>query len=127
MVNQSNFVVRVSGRKENSYYIDYAGIYKISGIAKAVDMDALSVKQKYIANGAIYDEEQDVYYFSSIDSAKKAVSDILQEVKSAAKGKLIFLTEAEIEFIRKALINENINSLHVGNKVKDAIFEKLNR
>lgn len=126
MFNESNFIVRVSGRRENSYYIDYSGIFKITEIAKITGVEAPAIREKYLANGAIYDEDQDVYYFSSLESAQKAVGDVLKNMKPEQKGKIVYLTEAEIEYIRKALINEASNTLHISTRVKDAIFKKLN-
>lgn len=126
MINESNFIVRLSGKKEGLYYIDYLGTYKITEISKVAGMEASAVREKYLENGAAYDQEVDVYYFNSIDSAKKTIESILKNMKSDKKGKVVVLTEAEIEYIRKALINEGANSLHVRNKIKDAIFNKLN-
>ena len=116
----------MSGRRENSYYIDYLGVYKVLEIAKIAGLTPAAVKEIYLNNGGIYDETQDVYYFGSIEAAKKAISDILGKVKIEHRGRLIFLTEAEVELIRRALINEGNNTIHMKNKVKDAIFKKLN-
>ena len=126
MLSETNFIVRLSGRKANSYYIDYSGVYKIIEIAKVAGLEPTAVKEIYLNNGAVYDDTQDVYYFGSLDSAKKVVSDICGNVHMDRKGRLIFLSEAEVEFIRKALINEGSNSIHLSNKVKDTIFKKLN-
>lgn len=126
MLNESNLIIRKSGRKDNSYYIDYSGIYKIVDISKAVGISAPAVRDIYVSNGAEYDESLDVYYFNSSENANKAIAEILKKTKSALKGKAIFLTENEIEYIRKALINEGSNTIHVKNKIKDAIFKKLN-
>jgi ubiquinone biosynthesis protein Coq4 len=116
----------MSGRKENTYYIDYLGVYKITDISKLSGIEAQTVKEKYIANGADYDETQYVYYFDDVENAKKTIKAIVKEMKSDNKGKLILLSEAEIEYIRKALINEGVNTIHVKNKIKDDIFKKLN-
>lgn len=126
MINESNFIVRLSGRKANSYYIDYSGVYKIIELAKVAGLEPSAVKEIYLKNGGTYDESQDVYYFGSIDSAKNVISDICGNVHVDRKGRLVFLTETEIEFIRKALINEGSNNIHINSKVKDAIFKKLN-
>ncbi len=126
MLSESNFIVRLSGRKANHYYIDYSGVYKIIEIAKVAGLEPSAVKETYLQNGGVYDEGQDVYYFSSIDTAKKVVADICGNVQIDRKGRLIFLSEAEVEYIRKALINEGSNNIHLSNKVKDAIFKKLN-
>ena len=126
MISESNFVVRVSGRKKDTYYIDYIGMYKISDIAKIAGANVLEIKEKYLENGAEYDEELDVYYFNSIESAKKAISSILKNVKANKLGRMVLLTDTEIEYIRQALINEGSNTIIVNNKIKDAIFKKLN-
>ncbi len=126
MVSESNFVVRKSGRKDESYYIDYLGVYKINDLARIVGIKASAVKEKFLNNNAVYDEALEVYYFNSMDSAKNTIAEIMKDVKSDVKGRVVHLTEAEIEYIRKALINEGTNVMHVSNKVKDAIFKKLN-
>ncbi len=126
MVNESNFIIRMSGRKEGCCYIDYSGVYKIAEISKITGIDAPSIKEMYVKNGGSYDDNQDVYYFCEMENAKKAISDILRTMKSEQKGRVLFLTEAEVEYIRKALINEGSNTIHLKNNVKDAIFKKLN-
>lgn len=126
MVNETNLIVRLSGRRANSFYIDYSGVYKVLEIAKITGLEPVAVKEIYLDNGSIYDDTQDVYYFSSLEAARKAVSDILAKVKTNRRGRLVFLTETEIEYIRKALITEGSNTIHIKGKVKDAIFKKLN-
>jgi len=126
MINKTNFVIRKSGIKENSYYVDYQGVYKTTEISELVGVKAPIIKEKYILNNAVHDESLDVYYFNSMESAQNAISEILKGVKQEKKCRTIELTETEIEYIRKALINEGVNTIHVGSKVKDEIFKKLN-
>ena len=95
-----------------------SGVYKVLEIAKIAGLKPAAVKEIYLNNGGVYDETQDVYYFGSLEAAKKVVSDILGKVKMEHRGRLIFLTEAEVEFIRRALINEGCNTIHMKNKVK---------
>lgn len=125
-ISESSFIVRKSGRKDNNFYIDYQGIYKITEIAKVVHIEATSLKEIYLQYNAIYDADLDVYYFNSIESAKHAVSDILRNLKNELKGRVVQFTEAEIEYIRQALINEGVNNIRVSSKMKDNIFKKLN-
>lgn len=127
MINDTNFIVRLSGEKDNGYYIDYLGVYKVVEISKLVNIGSSSIRDTYMNHGAIYNEMQDIYYFTSIDHAKATIVAILQNMKTEQKGRLILLSEAEIEYIRKALINEGGNTLHVKNSIKDHIFKKLNR
>lgn len=126
VVNQSNFIVRVSGRCADNYYIDYSGAYRINDVARIAGLAPSAVKEIYTGNGAVYDDTQKVYYFSGLESAKKAIAEILGSVKTELKGRLVYLSEAEVEYIRKALINEGSNTIHLKNKIKDEIFKKLN-
>lgn len=126
MVNESNFIVRKSGRRENSFYIDYSGVYKIIEIAKVAGLEPTRIKEIYLENGGVYDESLDVYYFGSTEGAKKVVLAVCGSLHSNQKGRLVFLTESEIEYLRKALINEGSNTIHISSKIKDAIFKKLN-
>ncbi|MGI6668866.1 MAG: hypothetical protein ACOX4M_05455 [Acetivibrionales bacterium] len=126
MVNQSNFIVRKSGRRENNYYIDYSGSYRTEDIAKITGLKPDAVKEIYSEHGAIYDESQEVYYFGSVEAAKNAIAQVFGRVKPSLKGKTIILTEAEVEYIRQALINEGSNTIHLKGKIKDEIFRKLN-
>ncbi|MGE5614941.1 MAG: hypothetical protein ACM3XR_11120 [Bacillota bacterium] len=126
MVNQSNFIVRKSGRRENNYYIDYSGSYKAEDIAKITGLKPNAVKEIYAEHGAIYDDSQEVYYFGSVEAAKNAIAQIFGRVKPSLKGKTVTLTEAEVEYIRQALINEGSNTIHLKSKIKDEIFRKLN-
>ncbi len=126
MVNLSSFVVRKSGRKDNSYYIDYTGIYKTSDIARVTGLETAAVTMIYIHHGAEYDGSQEVYYFGSTESAKNAINEIFSNVRAELKGKVLYLTEAEVEYIRRALINEGSNTIYLKSKIKDEIFKKLN-
>jgi len=125
-INESNFIVRKSGQQDNSYYIDYLGIYKVVEISKLVHLEASFISDKYIKHGAVYYDQVDVYYFNGIDQAKGAISEVMKSIKTEQKGRIIQLTEAEIEYIRQAMINEGANNLRVNSKVKDNIFKKLN-
>ena len=126
MVNKTNFIVRLSGLKANSFYIDYLGVYKIAEIAELVGIKETVIKEKYLLNNGEYNQDLSVYYFNNMESAQNAISEILKGIKVEKKCRVIELTEGEIEYIRQALINEGINNIRVGNKVKDAIFKKLN-
>lgn len=125
-VYEANFIVRKSGTRENSCYIDYMGVYKVAELARITGISALGIKRKYAENGAVYDKSQEVYYFGSIESARKAISDMMKDIRQESKGRTVYLTEAEIEYIRKALISEGASSFSIKNKVKDSIFKKLN-
>jgi len=126
MINESNFIVRASAKREGNYYIDYSGQYKVSGIALVSGLEIPDVQSIYLKNGGDLDQNQDVFYFNSIQNARTAVSDIMSKTGQKTFGKLVFLTDTEIEYIRNALIKEGSNSVSLNRKVKDEIFLKLN-
>ncbi len=126
MVNQSNFIVRMSGRCAGKFYIDYSGAYKVNDISRITGLASGVVKEIYTGNGAVYDDSQKVYYFGSLSSAKNAITEIFGSVRTELKGKLLYLSEAEVEYVRKALINEGTNTISMNTKIKDEIFKKLN-
>lgn len=126
MISGENFLVRASGRRNDSCYVDYLGNYKIDDISKLTGIKKPELIGIYLANEAVYDDKLEVYYFCDSDSARRTIKDILDLVGIENNGRPILLTEAEIEFIRKALINEGVNTIHVSNKIKDSIFKKLN-
>ena len=126
MLSESNFIIRASARREGNYYIDYSGEYKISGIALVSGLDIPEVQDIYLKQGGELDTLHEVYYFDSIISARKAVSEILTKTGHSTFGKLVFLTETEIEYIRNSLIKEGTNTVGLNRSLKDEIFKKLN-
>ncbi|MDD2504558.1 MAG: hypothetical protein PHG58_12060 [Clostridia bacterium] len=126
MVNESGFIVRKSGIRQGDYYIDYAGTYTVGDIAKLTGVKAAKIMEIYSENGAIFDDVQNVYFFRSTESAKNAVGELFANVKPEKKAKAVYLSEAEVEYIRRALINEGSNTLYLKGTIKDEIFKKLN-
>ena len=120
------FLVRNSGKRENCCYIDYIGQYKLSEISEQTRIDIKKLTDIYIKNGGVLEPELDVYYFNSIESAKEAIRQISASIKAAYKGRSVFLTEREINTIRRALISDGAVALDIGSKIKDSILEKLN-
>jgi hypothetical protein len=125
MIDTVNFIVRSSGRVDGSYYIDYIGLYKTADIAKAAKVDPEKLTGIYLSNGGGLDTALEIFYFDNMISAQKTISEIFSIIKKTNKGRVITLTEPEIEYIRKALINES-GFAGINNKLKDAIFKKLN-
>ena len=125
MIDSANFIVRNSGRKVGYYYIDYLGKYKIADISKEVKIKPSKLTEIYLENGGIIDNSFEVYYFDDFLKAKKAIAEITSKINPVNKGKNILFTEAEIEQIRKALINDSGN-FGVDSKNKDEILKKLN-
>jgi hypothetical protein len=124
MVDTHSFIVRRSGKMQERYYIDYTGYYKVTDISKQVNVDPLKISDLYISNGGILDPENDVYFFGDPLRAKKTIREIL--ALSPERGRSVMLTEAEIEYIRKALINDGSGNIGIDNRTKDSIFRKLN-
>ena len=125
MIDTSGFIIRSSGRKADSFYIDYFGHYKVSEISKESKIDAEKLSGIYISNGGILDTALDVFYFNDIGDARKTLDSIFSSMKKKDRGRAIIFTGAEIEYIRSALINES-GFAGINNKLKDEIFKKLN-
>jgi hypothetical protein len=126
MVYEANFLVRKSGKRENSYYIDYAGSYTIAELSKIVGLKPGFIEEIYLKHGAAFDESISVYYFPVPEKARESITEILSAIKPSHIGKCVYLTNEEIEIIRQALINEGVNTIGTKNKLKDQIFRKLN-
>jgi hypothetical protein len=125
MIDKVNFIVRSSGRLDGQYYIDYRGLYKAADISRAAKIDQEKLGGVYLSNGGTLDTTLDIYYFTDMISAKKTISEIYAMIKKPNKGRVVTLTEPEIDYIRNALINE-AGFAAINTKVKDAIFKKLN-
>jgi hypothetical protein len=110
---------------DGRYYIDYVGLYKAFDISKAAKVDFEKLTDIYQSNNGVLDTTLEIYYFDDMISAQKTISDIFAVMKKTNKGRIVTLTEPEIDYIRKALINES-GFAGINNKLKDAIFKKLN-
>ena len=126
MLDTTNFIVRISGKKNGCFYIDYVGLYKIADISKTAKVGERKLEQIYRFNGGVLDEENGVYYFPDEISAKKTISDIFAVMKPVEKGRSIRFTEAEIEYIRKSLINDGSGFAGIDSRIQAEIFKKLN-
>jgi hypothetical protein len=126
MVYATNFIVRKSGIREGSYYIDYAGSFSVTDLSKIVGLKPSRIVEIYTSYGGILNDSLGVYYFPSAEHAKNSIDRILSEVKPGNIGKAVYLSNEEIDYIRRALINEGANTFSVKNNLKDEIFRKLN-
>lgn len=122
----NNFIVRKSGLKEDIYYIDYQGEYKLKQISTITGINMEKLTNIYETYKAFYDETIGVYYFNSVDKAEAVIEELLKLTKLSKNVKTISLTEEEIEYIRRALINEDSNVIFTKAKIRDSIFNKLN-
>lgn len=127
MLELSGFIVRISGRQENTYYIDCNGLYRVDDIAKAGGVEPQRLNSIYLANGGELNESVGVYYFNSIPQAKSAIEKITA-LFGGKNGRSVFLTESEIEYIRKALIAfGGYPGPGTDSRVTDTILNKFNR
>jgi len=120
------FTIRISGKRLDSFYVDYKGYYSVGELAKVLGINPVDVKVIYGENDATIDNENEVYYFNSTEKAQSAINRLIESMPKDKRGRAVYLTEREIEYIREALINENNNTIHVSSKIKDQIFKKLN-
>lgn len=126
MKTDYGFTIRTSGKRNGSFYIDYRGYYKVAEIAKVLGISPIDVKLIYGENEAVIDDENEVFYFSTSEKAQTAINRLIESMPKEKRGRAVYLTEGEVEYIRKALINENNNTIHVSSKIKDQLFKKLN-
>lgn len=124
-MRNNGFMVRKSGVKETNYYIDYDGEYTVDDIRKATGID--DIINIYKNHQAEYDDTRNVYYFNSEEQADDAINDLVKLLKKSEHVRKVELTESEIEYIRRALINEDSNVIFTKNKIRESIFDKLNR
>jgi len=120
------FMIRNSAMKPNQFYIDFDGEYEISGISTCTGITENTIHHIYDNHGGFFDSERNVYYFDEYGKAGSVINDLRGRLKPAKIGRTVTLTEEEIEYIRRALINEDSNVIYTQSKIRDAIFDKLN-
>lgn len=120
------FMIRESAMRNGEFYIDFDGLYEISGISRFTGITENALHHIYENNDGDYDSDRNVYYFPHRGNAAEAVNELRGKLKPAKIGRTVTLSEEEIEYIRKALINEDSNVIHTKSKIRDSIFEKLN-
>lgn len=126
MVVKNHFSVRHS-IVAKGYYIDYLGNYSIPALSTALEIDESLIQSVFNKYSSEYNEDMNVYYFNNSDKANEAISVLVAAVPANKRGRAVYLTDKEIELIRKALINEDSNLLTVKKSIKDNIFKKLNQ
>jgi len=124
--NLKSFTVRGSGRIPGKFYIDFAGNYKITEIAKLMGLEPNRLEDIYATYGAELDDAVGVWYFPSRQAALDALQEMDALFTTRKMGKIVVLTFEEMEYIRQALINEGSNIIHVRNDLKKGIFDKFN-
>lgn len=126
MVVKNHFTVR-SSAKVDGYYIDYLGNYSVIALKEHLDISEKLIVSTFDKYSMSFDQEIGVYYFQSKDKAQEAIDILVAAVPANKRGRAVYLTDKEIELIRKALINEDTNLLTVKASLKDEIFKKLNQ
>lgn len=121
------FMIRQSAMRDDAHYIDFDGEYEISGISKCTGITENTIHQIFESNKGVYDNERNVYYFAQYGLAAEAVNELRGRLMPAKMGRTVTLSAEEIEYIRKALINEDSNIIHTKIKIRDSIFDKLNQ
>lgn len=111
----------------DKYYIDYKGMYHLSDIAKKLGLEIATMEDIYKDFGGVFHNERQVYYFDDIDKVKEALALLVKKVRPSAIERQISLTDEEVEYIRKALINEDSNVIFTKSSIRESIFKKLNQ
>lgn len=121
------FVLRRSGVKEGAYYIDFEGEFQPEMIKKETGISAEKIIQIFQDHNGEYNEPVGVYYFTSTDDGESVIKALVKLLKKSDHVRTVELTESEIEYIRRALINEDSNVIFTKSKIRESIFDKLNR
>ena len=124
-MRNNGFMIRKSGVKESDYYIDFDGEYVVENIKRTTGID--NILNIYKEHNAEYDESRNVYYFKSEEAAEEAINELVKLLKKSDHVRKVGLTGSEIEYMRRALINEDSNVIFTKNKIRESIFDKLNR
>lgn len=126
-VGNNGFVLRKSGVREGAYYIDFSGEFQPEMIKKETGINADKIVGIYQEHKGEYNEQVDVYYFPSQIDGENAIKALVKLLKKSDHVKTVELTEGEIEYIRRAMINEDSNVIFTKSKIRESIFDKLNR
>ncbi|MBC7959317.1 MAG: hypothetical protein H7X94_05580 [Vallitaleaceae bacterium] len=126
-MKNNGFALRKSGVKEGFYYIDFEGEYQPEKIKKTTGISVEKILQIFSESNGVYSESLDVYYFDSEDAGSEAIKALVKLLKKSEHVRQVELTESEIEYIRRALINEDSNVIFTKGKIRESIFDKLNR
>lgn len=122
----NGFMIRQSALKDGQFYIDFNGEFEVEMISKKTRIEGALIQRTYDENAGEFNADRHVYYFPKRGNAADAVEILNGLVKKSSVSRTVELTEAEIEYIRKALINEDSNIIFTNNKIRTSIFEKLN-
>lgn len=120
------FMIRRSALKDGNYYIDFDGAYEISDISSCTGITENVIHHIYEDSKGHYDPDKHVYYFSEYGYANDAMEELRKAFRPSKVNKTVELTEEEIEYIRRALINEDSNIIYTNSNIRANIFNKLN-
>ncbi len=123
---KSDFIIRKSAVQEG-FYIDFEGEYEPEKIEAITGIDVAVIKETCLRFRGVFNQELNVYYFKTKDYAEQVVAELSKKTKPAKNVVMVELTTEEIEYIRKALINEDSNVIFTKSKIRTSIFDKLNR
>lgn len=123
----NGFMIRQSALKDGWYYIDFDGEFEVPELSRKTKITENVINHIYQENSGEFDVAHSVYYFPKHGYAADAVQVLNSKLKNSNVTRRVELTEEEIEYIRKALINEDSNIIFTNNQIRTSIFTKLNR
>ncbi len=122
----NKFIVKKSKLDDESYYIECNGSYKITEISTHTGISKDKLNEMYNKYEGRYNDNKSLYYFSDYNRCVSLVEELNKNSLFSKNQRTISLTEEEIEYIRRALINEDSNIIFTNGKIRDSIFRKLN-
>lgn len=123
----NGFMIRESALKDDHYYIDYNGEFELSKLSSCTGISENVIEHAYLEHDGLLDSDKEVFYFSKRGNAADAVEDLNSRIIRSKTSRTVELTEEEIEYIRKALINEDSNIIFTKHSIRTSIFNKLNK
>ncbi len=122
----NDYIIRKSKLGDESYYIECNGRHKLVDISSFTGITKEKLEKMYKEHSGQYDDSKSLYYFSKYENCTDLIEALNKNSIVAKKVRNISLTEEEIEYIRRALINEDSNMIFTQGKIRESIFKKLN-
>ncbi len=122
----NNFLIKKSKIKEGYFYVECNGAHDLEGVSEHTGISEEKLETLYKENEGVYCHAKGVYYFYGYQKCVNLIEVLSERAVAKKSVRNVPLTEEEIEYIRRALINEDSNIIFTESKVRDNIFKKLN-
>ncbi len=122
----NKYLIKKSKIKEGYYYVECDGAHDLDDVSEKTGISVEKLDEIYKKNDGVFCHAKEVYYFYGYSKCVNVIDVLNKHTKTKTPLRQISLTDEEIEYIRRALINEDSNIIFTESKVRDEIFKKLN-